>query len=158
MNFSTFMDKWFWVVFIAATYLNAGIFRLRAQSRIKMHPELAKGYDTLIRGFVTWAIIPWLVMGAGCVFGGVSSIDDFFRPRDGNPFVLAFLASIFFIWIAGTFWLFFRGGAEMIVKHPGLFSPPDFKSPFMVKAFWLICLAGGIFAVIMMFMEDFRPE
>jgi hypothetical protein len=92
-------------------------------------------------------------MGAGILFGGVPSMFHFFRPRDGNPFVLAFFASVFLIWILGTFWLLFRGGADMLVKHPGLFNV-DFKSPLMLKLFWFLCLAGGIFGVIMMFTMD----
>ncbi len=153
MDFLTIITKWFWAVGIAVTFLNAGIFRFRAREHISASPELAEGYATLIRGFVIWGNIPWAVMGIGCVLGGVTSVFDFFRPRDGNPFVLAFFASVFLIWILGTFWLHFWGGAEMLIKHPGLFNV-DFKSPLMLKLFWFLCLAGGIFGVIMMFTLD----
>ncbi len=153
MDFLAIMTKWFWVVCIASTFLYACEFRSHARKHISAAPELAEGYATLIRGLVIWGNIPWAVMGIGCVFGGVPSFFDYFRPRDGNPFVLAFFASVFLIWILGTFWLLFRGGAEMLVKHPGLFNV-DFKSPLMLKLFWFLCLAGGILAVIMMFILD----
>ena len=155
MDFYTIMTKWFWAVCIAVIFLNARILRFRAQRHIQENPDLADGYSTIIRGLVTWGNIPWIVMGIGCVLGGVPSIFHFFRPRDGNPFVLAFFGSAFIIWTLGTVWLLFRGGAEMLVKHPGLFSV-DFKSPLMVKLFWFLCLAGGIYAVIMMFSTDIR--
>jgi len=90
-------------------------------------------------------------MGIGCLSGGAPSIFHFFRPRDGNPFVLAFFASIFLIWVLGTYWLFVRGGAEMLIKHPGLI---NCKNAAMLKLFWLLALAGGILAVVMMLTHD----
>ncbi len=153
MDFFTIVTKWFWAVCIALTFLNAGVFWYRARRHISAAPELAEGYATIIRGFVIWGNIPWVVMGIGSVLGGVPSVFHFFRPRDGNPFVLAFFASVILIWILGTIWLLFRGGAEMLVNHSGLFNVV-IKSPNMLKLFWFLCLAGGIFAVIMMFTLD----
>ncbi|MGD9366823.1 MAG: hypothetical protein PVH87_14070 [Desulfobacteraceae bacterium] len=66
-----------------------------------------------------WMNIPWIVMGFGCTVGGVPSVWHYFRPSDGNPFVLAWFGSVFFLWIAGTIWLFFQNGAETLAKHPG---------------------------------------
>jgi hypothetical protein len=153
MNPLMILAKWFWVVFILLTVVNAVLLRFRAQRHIRENPDLADGYTTLIRGFVFWGNIPWVVMGIGTVFGGVPSLFQFLRPRDGNPFVLAFFGSIFFLWIMGTFWLLFRGGAEMLVKHPGVFNV-DFKSPLMLKLLWVLCLAGGIMGVIAAFTMD----
>ncbi len=153
MDFFTIMTKWFWAVCIAVTFANAGVFRFRAQRHIRENPDLADGYAKIIKGFVIWGNIPWIVMGIGCLFGGVPSVFHFFRPRDGNPFVLAFFASVFIIWGLTTFWLLFRGGAEILVKHPGLFNK-DFKSPRMLKLLWFLCLAGGIAAVAIMFIQD----
>jgi hypothetical protein len=153
MGLFTFVTKWFWAVFIVVTLANAGFFRLRARRHIQENPDLADGYAKIFRGFVIWGNIPWIVMGVGCLFGGVQSVFELFRPRDGNPFVLAFFASVFLLWALGTFWLFFRGGAEMLVKHPGLLNV-DFKSPLRLKLFWLLCLAGQILGVIMMFTWD----
>lgn len=147
------VSKWFWALCIAGTFVNAGIFRFRAQRHIRENPDLADGYTTLIRGLVIWGNIPWIVMGIGCLFGGVPSALHFFRPRDGDPFVLAFFASAFLIWIMGTYWMLFRGGAEMLVKHPGLLNA-DFKNPLMLKLLWLLCLAGGVLGVTMMFITD----
>ena len=66
-----------------------------------------------------WGNIPWVVMAAGYLFGGVPSLFHYFRPLDGNTFVLAFFASVFFVWTMGTYWLVFGGGAEMIFKPYG---------------------------------------
>jgi len=153
MEVLSLLTRWFWAVCIIVTLLNAAIFRSRANRHIQAHPELEEGYRTLLKGFVIWGNLPWVIMGVGCVFGGVPSVFHFFRPRDGNPFVLAFLASVFLEWILGTYWLIYRGGAQMLVNHPGLLNL-DLKTPRMVVLFWFLSLAGGILAVIMMFSRD----
>jgi hypothetical protein len=153
MNPFMILARWFWVVFILFTIVHAVLLRSRAQRHIRENPDLADGYTTLIRGFVFWCNIPWVVMGIGTLFGGVPTMFDFFRPREGNPFVLAFFGSLVFLWIMGTFWILFRGGAEMLVKHPGFFNV-DFKSPLMLKLFWLLCLAAGIVGIITFFAMD----
>ena len=93
------------------------------------------------------------MLGIGCVTVGLPSVFHIFRPRDGNPYVLAFFASAFLIWARGTYWLLFQNGAEMVVKHPGLLNV-SLESPTTVKILWLICLAGGLCAVIAMFTQD----
>jgi hypothetical protein len=154
MELFVLITKWFWAICIITTFINVAIYRSRASRQIQAHPELEEGYRALIKGFAIWGSLPWVVMGVGCVFGGVPSVFYFFRPRDGNPFVLAFIASVFLEWVLGTYWLIFRGGAQMLVKHPGMFNW-NLKTPRMVIFFWFLSLAGGIFAVVMMFSKDF---
>jgi hypothetical protein len=153
MDLFTVVERWFWAFCIAVSFINAAIFRVRAQRRIRENPALAEGYARLLRGFLLWGNLPWIVMGIGCVVGRVPSIQSFFQPRSGNPFVLAFFGSVFLLWGLGTFWLLFRGGAEMLVKHPGMFNV-DFKNPRTLKVWWFLCLAWGVFAVVMMFVVD----
>jgi len=99
-------------------------------------------------------------MGFGCTIGGIPSVWHYFRPRDGNPFVLAWFGSVFFLWIAGAFWLFIKDGAKTLAKHPGAiefrigFKRKDISNPTMIKALWLLCLAGGIIGVVMMWIMD----
>ena len=82
--------------------------------------------------------------------GGVPGIFDYFKPADGNPYVMTFYGSVFFVWILGTWWLFFRNGAEMLVDHPGLFNR-DFQSTVTIKVVWLLMITGGIAAVSFLF-------
>ncbi len=146
-------SKWFWLLAIGVTFLNGGIFWVQSRKEVKESPELEDGYRTLIKGFVMWTNIPWVVMGIGCLVGGVPSVFHYFRPRDGNLWVLAFFASVVLLWLLGTFWLFFRGGAEMLAKHPGFFHPPV-RNPRLIKLFWFVCLAGGVLGVVVMVTLD----
>jgi hypothetical protein len=147
MNLFLIVTKHFWLLAIFVTFANAFVFHRRSKKHIKKEPELAEGYSKIIRGFVLWGNIPWFVMGVGCTIGGVPSIFHFFRPQDGNPYVQAFLYSVFLVWILGTRWIFLRGGAEMLVKYKGLFgnmsSTVDklFYNPTSIKLIWLLCFA-----------------
>ena len=148
--------KHFWAVAIILTFVNGAIWWLHGIPHRKRDPSLTGGYLSLIRGFVLWGNIPWLIMGAGILFGGVPSTVHYFDPRYPNPFVAAFFGSVFFIWIMFTYWIFARGGAEQLIRHPGgIF--PKMSSPLRVKALWVLCLAGGIFAFVMMYLGKVIP-
>jgi hypothetical protein len=150
------ISKYFWLIAILVTGINFIIFRKRAQKYIKEDPQLEVGYAPLFRGYLFWMNIPWIIMGIGCTIGGVTSIWHYFRPKDGNPFVLAWFGSLFLIWILGTWWLFFRGGAEKLVQYPGMlefrygFKGKNITNPVLIKTFWVLALAGGIVAVVLM--------
>ena len=62
--------KHFWVAFILMTFLNGAIWWWRGSKHRERDPSLIEGYRSLVRGFVTWGNIPWLIMGAGILFGG----------------------------------------------------------------------------------------
>lgn len=145
--------KHFWLAAILITGINWLMFKRRAQKHIMENRQLEAGYATLLKGYLLWMNIPWIVMGLGCTVGGVPSAWHYLRPRDGNPYVLAWFGSVFLLWIAGTFWLFFRGGAETLARHPGAvelrygFKRKEITNPAMIKALWLLCLIGGIIGV-----------
>jgi hypothetical protein len=160
MELFKFISKYFWLVAIVFTGVNCFIFKRRSRKHIKENPELAKGYATLFRGYLFWLNIPWIIMGIGCTLGGIPSVWYYFRPMDGNPFVLAWFGCIFALWILGTFWLFFRGGAEMLAHHPGALEftyglrRKAITNPAWIKALWLLALAGGIFGAAFMWVTD----
>lgn len=146
--------EWSWVLFILVMIANAVIFRMRAQRYIKLNPELKDGYAKLIKGFLLWGNIPWIVMGVGCTVGGVPSVWKYFDPKGSNPNVIAFYASVLLVWILGSYWILLRDGATELANHPGLFNY-DIKSPTVIKLLWIACVLAGIFAVIMMYTQTF---
>jgi hypothetical protein len=150
MELFAFISKYFWLVAIAVTAGNLFLFKRRARKYIEENPDLEKGYASLLRGYLLWMNIPWLIMGLGCTAGGVPTVLHYFRPRDGNPFVLTWFGSVLALWIIGTHWLFFKGGAEMLARHPGMlefsygFKGRDLANPTWIKGLWLLTVAGGI--------------
>ena len=160
MNPLILISEYFWLIAIIVTGINWVMFRKRAQKHIDENPELKRGYEALFRGYLLWMNIPWVIMGIGCTVGGVPSVWHYFRPRDGNPYVLAWFASVFLLWVFGTFWLLFREGAETLARHPGAMGfryelkSKDITNPLQIRAFWLLALAGGIVGVVLMWYLD----
>jgi hypothetical protein len=153
MNPFDFISKWFWAVCIVLSFVNAAIMKFRARPYIQANPELADGYSKIINGMLVWGDIPWVILGIGCVTGKVPSVFYLFRPRDGNPYVTAFYASALLIWILGTNWIVFRGGAEMFVKHPGVLNF-NVKSPRTMILLWFLSVAGGIVGFLIVYFQN----
>jgi len=79
------------------------------------------------------------------------SIRDLPRLRTSNPFVFAFYASVLVVWVLAAKWLYFRGGAEMLVGHPGLVRA---SSPLGVKLYAGACLLGGSVALVVLYLKS----
>jgi hypothetical protein len=136
--------------------VNALILKFRSRAHIQQRPELAAGYQRLFNGVLLWGNLPWIVMGIGILFGGVHSVFSYFRPRDGNPYVLAWFGVVVALWLLSFYWLFARRGAEFLVEHPGLLRGNP-KSPAMIRVFYCLMVAGGVVALRLMFFADI-PE
>jgi hypothetical protein len=145
--------RYFWLIAIAVTLANALILKIRSQDYIRQRPELARGYSRLFWGVLFFGNLPWFVMGLGIEFGGVANTFSYFRPRDGNPFVLGFFGVVVLLWILGFYWIFVRQGAEFLIEHPGLFRGKP-KSSATIKLFYCLGILGGIVGVIMMLVTD----
>jgi hypothetical protein len=142
-----------WLIFIAVTVVNALILKFRSRAHVQQQPELAAGYQQLFNGVLLWGNLPWVVMGIGILFGGVPSTFSYLRPRDGNPFVLAWFGVVVAFWLLGFYWLFTRRGAEFLVEHPGLLRGNP-KSPTMIRFFYCLMVACGVVALCFMFFAD----
>ncbi len=149
-----FFSRHGWLLFVLVTCANGAIWWYRARRRTADAPALGPGYRRLIRGWLIYGNLPWLVMGIGMVIGGVPTIWHFFDPKNG-PFVLAWYASVVLLWALSIYWLFFRGGAEALVAHPGLLRSPV-NSPRAIKLYFLLALAGGVAGLLMMLFGDLQ--
>jgi hypothetical protein len=81
--------QYFWAIAILVTCLNVLFFKGRSKSVIAEDPEALQEFKKLMRGYLFWMNLPWIVMGIGCTIGGVPTVFHYLRPRDGNPFVIA---------------------------------------------------------------------
>ncbi len=143
----------FWLLAVAATFFNALTLKFRSQRHIQERPELADGYRRFFYGFLFWGNLPWLVMGIGIELGGVPTVFSYFRPRDGNPFVLAWFASDIALWLLGFYWLFARRGAEFLIEYPGLLRGPT-PTTAGIRRVYCLAVAGGVIGLILMFIMD----
>jgi len=143
------MEKNFWLFFLISNVSYAFSFKLRARTSITERPELVEGYEKIFKGYLFFGSLPWVVMGAGILSGSVHGFFDYFRPWEGNPFVLAFHAVIITFYILAVIWIYFRSGAEFLVTHPGFFTL-NIKSQTGIKIMTAISLAGGVVATYLM--------
>ncbi len=142
-----------WLLFVVVTTANALILKYRSRRYIQQRPLLAEGYQRLFWGFLFWGNLPWLVMAVGIEFGGVPDMFCYFRPRDGDPYVLAWFAFVIADWLLGFYWIFARRGAEFLVEHPGLLRG-DPKNPTMIRVFYCLSVVGGIVGFALMWTMD----
>jgi len=143
-----------WLLFIVVTCAKGAVWWRRAQPKIAENPALEQGYRRLIKSWLIYGNLPWLVMAAGILSGAVPSAMSYFNPRNG-PFVIAFYVTVVTLWIATFYWLFFRGGAEDLLTHPGLLNLPDAR-PWAIKVYFLLCLAGGVVGLLWMIFGNIQ--
>ena len=77
-------------------------------------------------------------LGVGCSFLNFSLLQS-----SEWPFVIALYVIVVVLWILSFYWISFSGGARDLTSHPGLMNLPV-TSPSSIKAYFLLCLAGGI--------------
>jgi hypothetical protein len=142
-----------WLIFVVVTCLNGASWWYKGRREMAENPDLKPGYRRLVWWWLICGNMPWLVMGAGILSGSVPSPWHYFSPRNG-PFVIAFYITVVALWIAAFHWLFFRGGAEDLVTHPGLLNLRT-QSPRAVKGLFLVALAGGVAGLLMMILGAF---
>lgn len=132
------LSEYFWAVAIIVSALN--IFGLRQNGK-RLFAEDAEELDKFnkfISRFGFWLLFPWVVMGIGVEVGGVETIWHFFRPREGNFFVIVWWAGLYSWWLYTLYWLIFAGGAEKLVKYQVVYyrsfgKSGPVKSPLKIK-------------------------
>lgn len=109
-----------WLIFIWLSLLNAWSAKINSKYYVAQNPELRPGYKKIISEWLIFSNIPWLIMAIGNLSDSTLQFSDYMRLFTLNPFVLAFHISIILIWLLCVYWIFFKKGADFLVKHPGL--------------------------------------
>src|SRR4030095_5766640 len=140
----------FWLAVVAVTTINGRCWWAGVQARIQARPELEPGYRRLYRGYLFWANVPWILMGVGILSGQVRWMFDFLEPRSGNPYVLAWWSANGAVLAAGTVWVLWGGGAEMLARHPGFAMVPEWSASkirwlWVGLVVWNVTIGGLLF-------------
>jgi hypothetical protein len=149
-------QRFFWLISVGVICLNGLIWWKRGSVARQKDPKLEEGYRSLIRAFLIYGNIPWLMMGAGIHFGGVPSVEHFFNPRNG-VFVALFWAAVIVLEACTLYWLFFRNGAEELLRHPGILHP-SLREPWQIKLVLFVSFAGTFLAMLMMTLLDMQDR
>ncbi|MEO1048986.1 MAG: hypothetical protein AAFX87_00055 [Bacteroidota bacterium] len=150
--------KYFWVLFIATTVINAFILRARSKKYTAEKPQLKEGYNKLFKGFIIYTNIPWVIMMIGDLTGSTQNVFEYLNPRSLNPVVLLFHLSLIILWFLLVRWIYFKRGAEFLEKHPGFIRVSGIRgrsdvTAKQIKFFLPIMILGGVFAMIMMWFS-----
>ena len=140
--------RYFWLICLAISayqYYAAG-------HRVSVMEQLSDSMRAERARYIRWLIaastIPWIVMGLGQLSGSTSSVWDYFRPQDMNPFVLAFVGSVLLLSLAMLYWVFSMEGArktvELKLMHVSGFSG---SAPATERQVKLFAAFGPIFVI-----------
>src|SRR4029079_10166528 len=103
---------------IVVTCANGAVWWVRGKKEIASHPQLERGYRYLVRRWLVYGNVPWVVMGGGILFGGVPSVSHYLNRRNGAC-VIAWCVTVAALSFGAVYWVFFRQGGEALVRHPG---------------------------------------
>lgn len=156
MDAFDFIFRYFGVIGLGVAALNYTIMKARIRPHVSGNPQLAEEYTKLVKTIILWINLPIAVMAFGGIIGYPPSIEAYFCPRDVNIVVWLFYAAVIFVWAAGTRWIFFQQGAETLAQHPKILNHP-ITNPTLIKGLWLLCLAGGITALSLIWLVDLQP-
>lgn len=149
----------FWIILIIMSFVNAIIWKVKTKKYIEEKPERKKGYDQIIKVWLIFSNIPWLIIGIGMLTGITRNIFEFFKPNFSNPIITMFFITLTGFWITGTIWIYFKGGAQMLVDHPGIFTKTEKGNEkfelLKVKLLWALGTIGWIVGMTLAFNKDF---
>lgn len=111
--FFRLMSTWFWAIALAMGCVNYIIGSRRAMPTLD---EAARAERrSYLRRIAIGMNLPWLIMGAGQLSGATPTVWSYFRPQDGNLFVIAWLVAYFLLACLSAAWVLLGGGAQKVV-------------------------------------------
>lgn len=148
------MFKHWWMLFGIATCAGAAAIWVSLKGQVRADGGRTAKLKRFTLGFLFWGNLPWIVMGYGLTFGGVPGFWQYFRPHDGDPYVLSWFATGLMMWILGFYWLFFRDGTDFLSS---VFwdSISDTKTTNSIKVLYILCGVSIIIGVLFMLILDF---
>jgi len=137
--------EYFWLVTMLTLFANAGIWLYLSRKERNADPVLDAGYKRLIRQFLFWGNLPLIFIGAAVVTGAVPSSMSFLAIRLDSPITVAWFGLVFALWILGSRWMYFRGGAEDLAAHPAMVRS---LSAGTLKVLWAVAMVAGVAGVV----------
>ena len=138
---------------IMVTVANAFIFKWRSRAYSRNQPGLKRGYDKLFLVLLVVFNIPWVIIGIGNAASLSNNMFEYFNPSALHPVVLVFHTAVIGMLLLTVYWIYFRGGAAFLSRHPGLLRTHGWggktsMTATEVKIFMGIALLGCIAAMV----------
>jgi hypothetical protein len=114
LDMFSFLSRYFWLIalgFSAFNYVKAKGDLVKSDA--EPVARLAEREQYLKR-FAFCGALPWLIMGLGQLTGFTPTVWHYFRPQDGNPFVVAWFTAGFVLACIYAWWVLLAGGAVKV--------------------------------------------
>jgi len=148
-----YMGRYFWVFCLVASGFQYRSARRRLLSAHQKFPGKARAALAYLRWYTVGSTLPWVVMGCGEISGSTPTVWYYFRPQDGNPYVLAWIGLWLFASLLFTCWVFLANGARKIMdlNLTQIFGSKERSSTstFKIKLFAAL---GPLFVLLWIFM------
>ena len=113
-NLFQLTSEYFWLLMLVYLAIRCMQAKNRLSAR-KSDPRVESGEaQGLLSRFAIAAAVPWLLMGLGHLSGETPSVWYYFRPQDGNAFVLAWFTTCFLLSAAYAWWVMSANGASKV--------------------------------------------
>lgn len=116
-QFFLLLSNHFGAVCVVVVMINVAIWWVLARRDWQDDPHRREEESKLLRGIAIVFGVPFLIMEAGALSPGQLTVWHFFRPQDGNPFVLGFFAWLFGFAIVFAIWVWFLGGDDFMARN-----------------------------------------
>lgn len=113
-DFFRLINEYFWVIALGFALFN--FWKADRDTTGAVGPDKARQARSYLRNFALASALPWVIMGAGQITGATPTVWHYFRPQDGNVFVLVWLATVFALSCAFACWVFLASGAKKVVE------------------------------------------
>jgi hypothetical protein len=113
-DFFNFISQYFWLVALGFAAFN--YWKADRDTTKMVGPEKASEARNYLRSFALASALPWVVMGTGQLTEATPTVWHYFRPQDGNVYVIAWLATVFALSCVFAWWVFLAGGAKKVVE------------------------------------------
>jgi nitrate reductase NapE component len=108
------LSQYFWLIALGFAAFNYR--RADQAAAAAVEPKKLSEARAYLRNFALAAALPWVIMGVGQIAGFAPTVWHYFRPQDGNLFVVAWLATLFALSCLFAWWVFMADGAKKTVE------------------------------------------
>jgi hypothetical protein len=108
------VSRHFWLIALAFSSFNCLRARRDVLKSEAAQRASSEEHALYFKRFAFGSALPWVVMGVGQLTGSAPTVQHYFRPQDGNPFVLAWFAVCFAVTCIYAWWVVAAGGAQKV--------------------------------------------
>jgi len=152
-----FLDSHPWVFFLFVVFVSTLIFWFRFSRYSNETPRLTRGYNQILLGYFIVVMIPVIILFLSDTVGGIKIQ----KLKELNVWSLMLhIYGLLFVLI-GTWWIYFKNGAEFLKDHPGLLRfrfvvvYENISSVFWIKALFMLLMLGILTGIAFKWIQFF---